>query len=336
MSKEEIQCALVVGSGSIAQRHIRNLRGHFPDATVLCVTSSGRAAKASEVGASAILPDISTAIKHRPDLAIVASPAPYHLKNAEPLLAAGVPVLIEKPLCSALSELEQTSLHQYDARLGVAYNLRFLPATRTVKKLLEEGFVGAISTAFAEVGQYLPDWRPNSDYRKGVSARKELGGGALLELSHELDYLNWFFGPFSRALGVIRNTGILGVDVDDNVDAMLGQPSGLLVHVHLDFLQRQACRRFKAIGERGTIVWDLMANEVCVMYADGGNETVYSEPKYDRNQMYVDQMMSFIKFSKSGGAFDSTLQSGIEVMHLIEAIRASNSTHTWASVESGL
>ncbi|CAN0605670.1 unnamed protein product, partial [Ectocarpus sp. 12 AP-2014] len=178
----------------------------------------------------------------------------YHLQHADKLLTANIPVLIEKPLCARLSELKAINLQERQVGMGVAYNLRYMPAARIVKTLLDDAAVGSISTAFAEVGQYLPDWRPDSNYREGVSASKALGGGALLELSHELDYLSWFFGPFSRVLGVTRRVGQLDIDVDDSVDALLEKKDGLLVHVHLDFLQRQPCRHFKAIGDLGTIV----------------------------------------------------------------------------------
>ncbi|WP_189576881.1 Gfo/Idh/MocA family protein [Marinobacter zhanjiangensis] len=334
MNTVPIKHALVVGSGSIAKRHIRNLREQFPDAKVTCVSASGRALEPAEVGVLDVFPDLATAISGNPDFAIVASPTPYHLRNSDELLAANVPVLVEKPLCASVAELKNTDLARHSAGFGVAYNLRFMPAAKLVKTLLDEGAIGAVSTAFAEVGQYLPDWRPDSDYRAGVSARKELGGGALLELSHELDYLSWFFGPFSRVLGVIRSTGCLDIDVEDNVDALLERPGGGLVHVHLDFIQRQASRRFKAVGELGTIEWDLIANEVTLFRPGGSTETVYADPAYDRNRMYIDQMQAFIdSLDADGEPFESSLASGLNVMTLVEAIRASSEQSAWADVE---
>lgn len=332
MSTGSVKQALVVGSGSIAKRHILNLREQFPAANVTCVSASGRALDKDEVGASEVAPDLATAISRQPELAIVASPAPFHLRNADELLAAHIPVLIEKPLCVSFAETKSVDLSRHTAGIGVAYNLRFMPAAGIVKRLLDEGVVGTISTAFAEVGQYLPDWRPDSDYRAGVSARKELGGGALLELSHELDYLNWFFGSFSRVLGVIRSTGQLNINVEDNVDALLEQEQGLMVHVHLDFNQRQPSRRFKAVGELGTIVWNLLANEVSLLRPSGEVEQVYAEPAYNRNQMYLDQMNAFIRFTQGEAVFESSLESASGVMQLIEAIRASAEHSVWADV----
>lgn len=334
MSVTTIKHVLVVGSGSIAKRHIKNLREQFPDVNITCVSSSGRMLNKAEVGASEVVSDLAAGISHKPDFAIVASPAPFHLSNAEELLASHVPVLVEKPLCDSLTALKQFDLSRHNGAIGIAYNLRFMPAAKKVKKLLDDGAIGTVSTAFAEAGQYLPDWRPDSDYRKGVSARKELGGGALLELSHELDYLSWFFGRFSRVLSVIRNTRQLDIDVEDNVDALLEQQQGVMVHVHLDYNQRQPCRRFKAVGELGTIVWDLIANEVAVLHPDGSIEQVYAEPDYDRNHMYIDQMNAFINYLNGSVEFESSLKSSSNVMSLIESIRISSRNSAWAAVES--
>ena len=61
----------------------------------------------------------------------------------------------------------------------------------------------------------LPDWRPQSDYRKGVSAIKKLGGGVLLELSHEIDYATWLFGNPISLFCSSRKLSNLDLDVED-------------------------------------------------------------------------------------------------------------------------
>ena len=75
-----------------------------------------------------------------------------------------------------------------------AYNLRFLPSLQAYRERIQFGVIGKVLSVRCEIGQYLPSWRPGSDYRQAVSASRALGGGALLELSHEIDYLRWIFG----------------------------------------------------------------------------------------------------------------------------------------------
>ena len=107
-----------------------------------------------------------------------------------------VPVLVEKPFSDSLERLQDianfASLHHIPIMIG--YNLRFKASLLEVRKRILSGLIGDVLYVRASVGQYLPDWRPNSDYRKNVSAQKTLGGGALLELSHEIDYIYWIFG----------------------------------------------------------------------------------------------------------------------------------------------
>jgi len=326
--------ALVVGSGSIAKRHIRNLRELYPDAEIVCVSSSGRHIVASDVGATSTFDTVEAAVLNNLDIAIVASPANLHLAHAESILKANISVLIEKPLCVELSDLGRFPIDQMKGKVAVGYNLRFMPAAKAVKDVIDSGSLGRISTVFSEVGQYLPDWRPDVDYRKGVSAQKNLGGGALLELSHELDYLNWFFGNFSEVSAITGSSNILDIDVEDTVDALLTNSSGTAFHLHLDFLQRSPSRSFKAVGENGTLIWDLLTNEVVLQRSAAASEVIFCDHNYDRNEMYVEQLRAFVAFANGNGKFDSTLGSSIEVMHLIEAIRLSDEQRAWIRLEA--
>ena len=326
--------ALVIGSGSIAKRHIRNLRCLYPSAEVVCVSASGRQLKVSDVGATSIANSVQEAILDKPDAAIVASPANFHLLHAAPLIAAEIPVLIEKPICVELVELSKFSFDETKNKVAVGYNLRFMPAAKVVKQIIDSKKLGRISTVFAEVGQYLPDWRPEGDYRIGVSAQKKLGGGALLELSHELDYLNWLFGSFDEVSAKIGCSNLLEIDVEDTVDALITHQDGITFHVHLDFLQRSPSRSLKVISENGTLFWNLLTNEVVLYGPDAVSEMIYSDSDYNRNDMYIEQLRAFLAFASGDGEFDSTISTSIEVMWLVEAVRLSNQQRAWVNLET--
>ncbi|MDF1622645.1 MAG: Gfo/Idh/MocA family oxidoreductase [Pseudohongiella nitratireducens] len=326
--------AVVVGSGSIAKRHIGNLRHLYPNAEVICVSSSGRQLSAREVGATSVADSLDLAVAGEPDIAIVASPANFHLAHAQIILNSNVPVLIEKPLCVTLSSLSHFTFDKSKCKLAVGYNLRFMPAAKIVKNFIDSGELGRISTVFSEVGQYLPDWRPGADYRKGVSGQRKFGGGALLELSHELDYLNWFFGSFAKVSAVMSSSRNLDIDVEDSVDALLINKHGTVVHLHLDFLQRSPSRSLKVVGEKGTLIWNLLKNDVVMLRSSLEEELVYSNQIYDKNEMYIEQLRAFVAFASGNGVFDSTLDSSIEVMRMIESIRLSNEQKTWIRLEA--
>ena len=329
-----MKLALVIGSGNIAKRHIRNLRYLYPNAEVVCCSTSGRQLKPSDVGATNIACSVQEVILRKPDVAIVASSANLHLSHAKPLVAAGVPVLIEKPICVELNELYQFRLHEIKNKVVVGYNMRFMPAAKAVKQIIDTGTLGRITTVFVEVGQYLPDWRPESDYRIGVSAKKKLGGGALLELSHELDYLNWLFGNFDEVFAKMSRSNLLEIDVEDTVDALITRQDSSVFYVHLDFLQRYPSRSFKAVGAQGTLTWNVLNNEVVLYGPNALSEIIYSDSNYNRNDMYIEQLRAFLAFASGDGEFDSTIGTSIEVMRLVEAIRLSNQQKSWVNLKT--
>lgn len=317
---------LVVGSGSIARRHLANFRRLLPDAEVGCVSASGRLLAVDETVATTQLQSLAAAVAWAPDLAVVASPAPLHLDHACRLLDAGIPVLIEKPLSDRLDRVRAAAplLARHRDRIEVAYNLRFLSSARRMKTLIDEGRIGRLLGLRIEAGQYLPDWRPQADYRRQVSANRSLGGGVLLELSHELDYLTWLFGRFDRVFCIAANSGQLEIDVEDHADILLTR-DGLTAQVHLDFLQRRVSRSCKVIGATGTLHWDLVANRIAL---DGpaGEEILFSDPKVDRNDMYVEQLRGFIEVAAGRAAPRITIDDGLAVLDMIEAMRESTVT----------
>lgn len=318
--------ALVVGSGSIARRHLSNFRRLLPDADVGCVSASGRSLSDGETVATTHFQSIATAVAWAPDLAVVASPAPLHLDHACQLLDAGVPVLIEKPLSDSLERVREAAplLARYRDRIEVAYNLRFLSSARRMKTLIDEACVGRILGLRIEVGQYLPDWRPQADYRRQVSANRSLGGGVLLELSHELDYLTWLFGRFDKVFCVATNSGQLEIDIEDRADILLSRDD-LTAQVHLDFLQRRASRSCKVIGSTGTLHWDLIANQILLGHSNG-EQVLFSDPSVDRNNMYVEQLRGFIEVTAGRAAPRITLDDGLVVLDMVEAMRESAAT----------
>jgi len=323
-----LQSYLVVGSGSIARRHIANIKALFSQATVGCVSASGRELSLEEVGADIVYASIEEALSAEPMLAIIASPAPLHVDQAATFLRTGIPVLIEKPLSDSLESFARAGevLLANSTKIEVAYNLRFMPSAIRLKALLDEQILGRIHSVSIEVGQYLPDWRPATDYRENVSARKALGGGVLLELSHELDYLTWLFGTFNSIYCVASNSGTLDVDVEDSAHAILSREDGLVASVHLDFLQRVPTRICKIIGESGTLVWNLLQNSILLGTANNSEDIIFSDPNYNRNDMYLEEISHFVKVAVGERMPQVSIYQALDTLRLIEALRHSSVT----------
>ena len=251
---------LIVGFGSIGRRHLQNLLDLAPGCRVGILRSRPASPPASP-GDDAVtdLHSWEEALAFAPQAAIVAGPATTHLASARRLIEAGVPVLVEKPLAEglpgAIDLIELADRLRIPAAVG--YNLRQKASLIAVRKLITENAIGAIAAVRAEVGQYLPDWRPGARYQDGVSASRALGGGPLLELSHELDYLYWMFGLPDLVTARGGRYGSLEIDVEDVVEVTLefAGHRRMLANVHLDFLQRAPDRaRCRFIRTKGTVV----------------------------------------------------------------------------------
>lgn len=312
----------VIGLGNIAERHRSNLKKLYPDVFIYAVPSSERILTELVSNCDGYLKNIDAVVNEKVDLAIVASPATYHFLHSQKLLAAGIPTFIEKPVTASLDDAKrlQEIAEQYPTPVAVGYCLRYLPSAKLVKKMIEARFIGNIYNVNIEIGQYLPDWRPSKSYRESVSASKALGGGALLELSHELDYAQWMFGELKLVNSVLRTSSELEMDVESLADITVINSTGTLLNIHLDFLQKKAWRQCHIIGSKGRIVWDLIRNEV-THHSRQGTDIIFSDPTWDKNGMYTDMLLDFLAEISGKDNNCVTLQSSTNIVGLIDKIK---------------
>lgn len=312
--------AAVIGLGNIAKRHRSNIKEMFPEAEIIAMSASGRLPSEMICNADYIVSNIQNIIDYTVDLAIIASPAPFHSLHSIPLIEAGIPVLIEKPVTTTVEDAKSIikAKSKYQVNAGVGYCLKYLSSALFVKKFIESGRAGKVINANIEIGQYLPDWRPNTDYKKSVSAVHSLGGGVLFELSHDIDYAQWLFGKLEIEHALIRNTGELGIEVEDVADILATSQSGCVVSLHLDFLQRQASRKCKIISNKGALVWDLIKNQV-VWTDETGESVLFSDELWDRNKMYLNMLSDFNNKNKSDSF--SSIESSLSVVKLITELK---------------
>jgi predicted dehydrogenase len=282
-------------------------------------------------GANGYFSSVEDAIAFKPQIAVVANPASLHISVAQSLAEQGVHLLVEKPLSSSLkgvTELIKTC-QTAGAVLSVGYNLRFLPSLQRFRELLNEGRVGEILSVRCEVGAYLPLWRAKSDYRQTVSAKSELGGGVLLELSHELDYLRWIFGEVDWVRATLSRQSRLEIDVEDFAHLILGftpEVNGrqLIGSLNLDFFRHDSTRTCVAIGDKGSLRWNGLTGEVA--FFESGH-TTWQEVMTCKNQpddSYLAEWNNFISSALTGKAPLITGLDGIEVLKIIQAAKQSD------------
>lgn len=312
----------VIGLGNIAYRHLKNIKSLFPDARIMVISASGRTLDAADLGVDTSGTSIEDVIAFNPDMAVVASPATYHADHVVALVSRGIPVMVEKPIAGNFAQAQSilSTLAQSKSSVAVGYILRYLGSAKAMKKAIEDEVVGRIYHVSVNVGQFLPDWRPGKSYQNSVSASAKLGGGVLLELSHELDYLRWLFGPLTLQFAHLCHSHELNLEVEEMADVLLTFGEGSVCSLHMDFLQKTVQRYCHVIGELGRLEWDIVTNSVLLTTPDG-NEELYSDPGCDRNQMYLDLMREFVAAIEGKHKVAMHVQDACDTVQLIDEIK---------------
>ena len=256
------------------------------------------------------------------------SPASTRVKHAEMLAGRGLPTIFEKPL--AVNSAEGTRVLDLFSAQGVpvrvGYNLRRRHAFDFVRETLASSLLGDLRKAEISVGQYLPDWRPHRDYRSTVSAKSSLGGGVLLELSHDINYSIGLWGRVLELNGEMRHSGELDIDVEDWAEASVRFEAEVAppdVTITLDFLRRRPERWCRISGRKGDVYWDLLDNRV-----------VISTPSGDSGHQFDDSLDDTYRTDILGMLMGDTQQTGysqdnadaLHTLEVIDAWRASSAT----------
>lgn len=329
---------LVVGYGSIGQRHARLAREALPDARIAVLRR--QPASAGDGVADAFLDSIDDAIAFRPEAAVIAGPSPHHIAPALALAEAGAHLLVEKPIADRADKVPALIAVCRARRrvLMAGYNLRFHPSLGRFRKMIMEGRAGRILSVRAEVGQYLPTWRPDADYRQTVSARAELGGGVLLELSHEIDYLRWIFGEVEWVSATNTRQSDLEIDVEDTAHLIIGfagtRPRQLVASVNLDFVRHDRTRSCVAIGDRGSLRWDALAGRISWFGAGASDWTTESEQPPVRDESYRAEWKEFLACIASGATPTVTGDDALRTLQVVETARESGVTGCVARMPS--
>jgi predicted dehydrogenase len=314
---------LVAGAGSIGHRHLKNLRQLGVQKLAVCdPEAERRAAIADELGVETYQ-DFSAGLDARkPDVSFICTPPVLHVSQALQAVRTGAHVFIEKPVSHVLDRVDELAREARgrDRIVQVGYNLRFHPGLIQLKQLIDDGTLGRILWADAEAGQYLPDWRPAQDYRQSYTARSALGGGILLDGSHELDYVTWLLGKPTEVLCMAARVSTLEVDVEDCADVLVRFAGGAQAQVHLDFLQRAYARTCKLVGELGTALWDFTTREVRVFSAaeSSWHDFPYT---FEANDMYISEVEHFFHCIASGEAPRVDLAQAADTLRLVLAAK---------------
>jgi predicted dehydrogenase len=327
--------ALVVGAGSIGRRHLRNLNRLGGMHLALVETDAARReAIAAELPVTSFS-SLREGLDWAPDFVVVATPTHLHAEQTREIVQGGFPVFVEKPLShtpegiAGLSELvEKEKLSSL-----VGCNMRFHPGPAKVKQLLEEGVLGKILFARIHAGSYLPEWRPNTDYRQNYAARVDTGGGCTMDCIHEIDLARWYLGDVRSVFCWAAHLSSLEIETEDVAILICQHASGAISEIHLDYVQRTYERGCQIVGELGSAFWDFNGKAVRWYNADTKVWTAYPQPEtWELNQMYVDEMKHFVDCLKQKRRTVLPIPEAAALMQVVFAAKASSAQGKMVSV----
>jgi predicted dehydrogenase len=297
----------VVGAGSIGSRHQRILKQLGHQVSVVSANSP-----------DADFRSMSDALERESfDYVVIASQTSQHVTDLSALINNRFSgrVLIEKPLFEKLHTLEDNNF----SFAAVGYNLRFHPAIVWLKDTLPK--LGKLSSANFYVGQYLPTWRPDSDYRKSSSARDISGGGVLRDLSHELDLVQYLFGDWQQLTAVGGKFSDLEIATDDTFSILMTSTKCNAISVQLNYIDRIKQRYITINGNNGTVSIDLISNTAKFNVLD-------VKFSVNADDSYVAQHLAVISNDSQNTC---SLSEALKVVETIQAIEKSAEKLKWIS-----
>lgn len=293
---------LIFGYGSIGTKHAKVLRNM--GIKQIYVYSKQKKIPFKKIN------NLSFVKKLNPDYVIIASSTSKHFKHLSYVekVLKNKSILVEKPLFQNLKKLKIKN-----NKVFVGYNLRFHPALHLIKDKIKNK---KIWYASAICGSYLPFWRKNRSYIHSNSAKKKMGGGVLLELSHELDYFLWLFKTFEIRYSFNKKISNLNINTDDTLDLVGKNKKIKYLNIKLNYFFRQPVRQIIIEGAGLSIKADLIKNFVLLM--EKNKEKKYFWPNLTASNLYERQHIDVLN---KNFKYLCSYQEGIKVMKLINKIK---------------
>ncbi len=318
---------VIIGLGSIGKRHIKNLLnfGIKPH------NITGIDPRQDRINETKKLFNIDSTYRNLNKLdksynaAIICSPTSLHIKQAIFLAKKKINIFIEKPLNHNLSKINvlKNIVKKNNIKVLITYPFRFSKHGQKLKEIVKSKKLGKIYFFRGIFSEYLPDWHPWENYTKFYMAKKNLGGGSLLDQSHLIDMCHFLFGEAKEIYGCINSkVSDLKVETDDLVNMNVKFKNGVMGNIHQDMIGRKHQKNLEIICKYGNIFWDVYDLSVKIYNAKTKKLKKYTFHK-DHNKMYENQTNHMIKILKNVEKPKINLDDGIHTMKIIKAAKKS-------------
>jgi len=315
---------IVIGCGSIGQRHIKNLISIKAGRIMAFDVDRKRLEEVKRISRKVLVSSsLDLLWKERPDAAFIASPTALHPKHALEAAGNGCHMFIEKPLSHNMRGIDSLIKIAKQKRLitFIGYAYRFNDCMVKISRLIDKNLIGKVASGRFYFGSYLPDRHPGEDYRIGYGAKRSLGGGVILDaISHQLDMAISLFGRPERISSYYSKSSGLDIDVEDTADVLLKFPKGEIVALHSDFIERPYRCSLELVGTKGKILCDLVSSTL-KRYSTDTKKWIIDYGNRDHNEAYIKQARYFIKCIRKGCKPPVDVIRGKEEMEILLKIK---------------
>lgn len=317
---------LFLGLGGAGQRHLRVFRELLPNAYLFSHRKLSKTPALNSdftVNHNSSLSDLYNikifdnevdAWNQNPDLVVISLPSNMHADASIKGSNLGADLFVEKPAVINSFQYSKVcnAVKGNQVAYFVSFQRRFHPLSLLIKSLIDTNSFGSLFNASVQVNSYLPSWHPYESFRNLYASQRCQGGGVLRTECHELDLLNWFFGPPITSYILSNNCSATKMDVED-VACLLIKYDHIFAQVSLSFMSKKVTRTIEIYGENGWIKADYLTGsysyatvystkEINGRYAITNDDMFFSQASFflathNRNDYsYLDSLNSLVSF----------------------------------------
>lgn len=329
---------LVVGGGSIGERHARCFLATGRARVDVCDTNGAiRDRLASQYSLAGIYSSLEEALAASPEVVVVATPAHLHVSQARLALASGAHVLIEKPLSTSETALDELAGEAASAgrQVGVAHVLRHNPGLAAVRQIVERAEFGDPLELLYVGGQDFPFFRPA--YREIYYRDRATGGGAIQDaLTHCLNAAQWLVGPARSVAADAAHLALEGVNVEDTVHVIarhVAHNGGeVLASYSLNQHQPPNESTLTLVCRDGAIRWESHASRYLTMPRGASEWRVHDYPVQERDTGFTAQAAAFLDAVEGKSRVTTTLSEARATLRTALAILEAADHRRWVDV----
>jgi len=332
---------LVVGLGSMGKRRIRNLQYLGENDIIGFDAKKDRIHESEKKYKIKAYDEINKALDEKPDALVISTPPNHHIEYE--LLAAKNNMHFFCEAGVLTDHLEELIALCKKKKIVAAPSatFRFNESIRTIKKLVDDGKIGTVSTLTYHMGQYLPDWHPWESISKFYVGQRQTSATREM-VPFEMEWITWIFGDVKTISCLKDKTSDLPVDIDDVYQVIFAFENGILGHLLVEVISRTPTRVLRVVGDKGTIEWNWLEDVVRLydikkkQWVEFKEKRGFKEKGYvAKENMYIEEMKNFINAIKGKEKYVYSLEDDLKILTLLESSEKSSDEHIHITLKGG-